>query len=311
MNKRYSVVGLWSCTALMGLMSCSGQAPRNPEGSAGASTGGAVAAAGAQNTGGTQNMDSARNAGGLSSVGGKGGNFGGTHAATVRGTTSSTTAACTNPAHVFPLNPSDPQDGVSIGSYYVATDTWNAEGYDVSQTLYVCDYNNWYVIANMNNETGDGAVKTYPNVHRDFNDAPRINSFGTITSTFAHTVPRVGIYNVAYDIWVNGVASNGSTEIMIWTDNYNQVPSGSVVETTTVDERTYRVHKVGSYIAFVDSTNVSSGTIDILAILNHVITKGWIPATSTLGQIDYGIEFVSTDGTDATFQLQDFSIVAR
>jgi hypothetical protein len=49
-----------------------------------------------------------------------------------------------------------------------------------------------------------GAVKTCPNVHRDYNDVP-IGSFNTITSTFAETSPHVGIYGVAYDIWTNGV----------------------------------------------------------------------------------------------------------
>ena len=45
--------------------------------------------------------------------------------------------------------------------------------------------------------------------------------------------PYVGIYEFAYDIWLNGIAGSGSTEVMIWTDNYKQVPSGSQLETVT------------------------------------------------------------------------------
>ncbi len=219
--------------------------------------------------------------------------------------------ACTNPSHVLPLNPSNPQDGITLSGFYVDTDTWNAANYSVTQTMYICDYDDWYVVANMNDDTGDGAVKTYPNVHRDFDAAPRISSFSTLSSSFAHRGPHVGIYEFAYDIWLNGVASSGSTEVMIWTDNYEQVPSGSTVESVTFDGQSYRVYKSGSYIAFVDTTNVSSGTVNLLSFFNHVIAQGWIPATSTLGAIDYGVELVSTDGADATFALTDFSLTAE
>ena len=218
---------------------------------------------------------------------------------------------CTNPSQILPLNPSNPQDGITLSGFYVDTDTWNAANYQVSQTMYICDYNNWYVVANMNNDSGDGAVKTYPDVHKDFNGAPEISSFSTISSSFAHTAPHVGIYEFAYDIWLNGVASNGSTEVMIWTDNYNQVPSGSQLETVTFDGESYQVHKSGSYIAFVGTTNVTSGTVNLLSFFNHIIANGWIPSTSTVGAIDYGIEIVSTGGADATFQVNNFSLTTN
>ena len=219
--------------------------------------------------------------------------------------------ACTNAPHVLPLDPSNPQAGITLGAFYVDTDTWNAASYPVSQTMYVCDYNSWYVVAKMDNATGDGAVKTYPNVHQDFSAAPALSSFSAISSSFAHAGPHLGIYEFAYDMWLNGVASSGSTEVMIWTDNFNQVPSGSVQETVTFDGQSYQVYKSGSYIAFVATANVTSGTVDLLEFFNHIITKGWIPSTSTLGAIDYGVELVSTNGTDATFAVNDFSLTTN
>ena len=162
----------------------------------------------------------------------------------------------------------------------------------------------------MNNASGDGAVKTYPNVHKDFNAAPLISSLITLSSSFAHTAPHVGIYEFAYDIWLNGVASSGSTEVMIWTDNYNQVPSGSQVDTVTFDGQSYQVYKSGSYIAFVDTTNVTSGSVNLLSFFNYIITKGWIPSASTVGAIDYGVELVSTGGADATFQVNNFALTS-
>ncbi|HEY6736933.1 MAG TPA: hypothetical protein VI322_04425 [Candidatus Saccharimonadia bacterium] len=219
--------------------------------------------------------------------------------------------SCTNPTYTMPLNPSNAQDGVSLGGYYVTGDTWNASGYAVAQTMYICNYNNWYATATMNNNNGDGAVKTYPNVHKDFPNNSRISSYSTITSSFSEQGPHVGIYEFAYDIWLNGIASNGSTELMIWNDNFGQTPSGSLQETWAQGGRTYKVYKNGSYIAFVDQTNTTSGTVDLLAFFNHLIAKGWIGSASTIGQIDYGAELVSTNSQPATFIVNGFSLTAQ
>jgi len=202
---------------------------------------------------------------------------------------------------------SEPTGGWTDGQYFVYNDMWNASKYPVSQTLYACSYSNWYVVANMNNDTGDGAVKTYPNAHEDFSE-PAISSFHTISSSFSEQSPHVGIYEDAYDIWLNGVASSSSTEVMIWTENFNQVPTGSVEGTVTLGGRTYTAWRQGSYIALVATTNFSSGTVNLLQVFDWIMTKGWIPANSTLGQVDYGAEIVSTGGSPATFSFTDFSV---
>jgi len=252
-------------------------------------------------TGGRTMADGGAARGGIADAGGTGGSM------------ATMTQSCKNPAHVIPMNPQNPQDGITLGGFYVDTDTWNAAKYQVSQTMYICDYDNWYVVANMNDAMHDGAVKTYPNVHQDFGSSPKISSFTAIPSSFGHTAPspHVGIYEFAYDIWLNGVATNGSTEVMIWTDNYKQVPSGSKMDTVTFDGRSYDVYKSGSYIAFVDTMNTTAGTLELLSFFNYIIGKGWIPATSTLGAIDYGVELVSTDGKDATFEVNAFSLATK
>jgi hypothetical protein len=202
---------------------------------------------------------------------------------------------------------SDPNGGWSNGGYYVHNNMWNSSVSLGPETLSACAYNNWYVVSNQTNEAG--AVKTYPNVHKDYSNVP-ISSFKTITSTFAATSPHVGIYDVAYDIWTNGVATNGSTEFMIWTENYKQVPAGNKVATVTFGGRTYDVWKTSNngYIAFVPTLVFTSGTVDLLEIFKWTQSKGWLSANATLGQIDFGVEIVSTDGADARFELTDFSI---
>ena len=273
----------------------------------GAGTGGANSATGGANGGGGH---AGNGAGGASNATGGAGGKGGTTGSGGGGGQSGA-QTCTTPTTTLQLNPSNAQDGVTISGFYVDTDTWNAAGYTVSQTMYICDYNNWYVVAKMDNSANDGAVKTYPNVHMDFGAAPAVSSFTAITSTFGHAGPHVGIYEFAYDMWLNGVADSNSTEVMIWTDNFNQVPSGSVQETVTFDGQTYQVYKSGSYIAFVAMNNVTSGTLNLLSFFNHIISKGWVAASSTLGAIDYGVELVSTNGMNETFTVDAFSLTAN
>lgn len=205
---------------------------------------------------------------------------------------------------------SDPNGGWSHAGYYVHNNMWNSAKYTpCTSTLYASSHDDWHVITRMNNKTGDGAVKTYPNVHKNYRNAP-ISSFESITSRFAATGPRIGIYNVSYDIWINGIAKPGCTEIMIWTENCKQVPGGNHVQDVTFGERTFKVYRrsTSGYVAFVATTNFNSGTVDLLEIMQWVINKGWLPANSTLGQICFGVEVVSTEDTEAKFQVTDFAI---
>src|SRR5215469_4785996 len=181
-------------------------------------------------------------------------------------------ATCKHPV----FHTSDPNGGWQDGNYYVYQDMWNASGYSVQQSLYACSHSNWYVVATMNNNNGDGAVKTYPNAHRDFDSSPQINSYHSITSTFAESGSVPGIYEYAYDIWLNGIASSGSTEVMIWNENHGQTPSGSVQGTATFDGRTYTVWKANGYVAFVANSNFSSGSMNLLSFFNWMMSKGWI-----------------------------------
>jgi hypothetical protein len=217
---------------------------------------------------------------------------------------------CTNPRHVLRANPSDPQDGVTLSGYYVATDTWNFSSYPGSQqTMYVCDYNNWYALVNLTDRAHDGAVKTYPNVHKDF-DGPALNSFHTITSTFAHTAPAGSAYDFAYDIWLN----DQKIELMVWTQSDGRqahVPGMPAVGNVTIGGVAYTIHKNGSYIAYDMQTTHTSGAVDLLAIMRDAVARGYVPASARLGQIDYGAEVCDTGGADAKFAVTGFSLAAN
>jgi hypothetical protein len=207
---------------------------------------------------------------------------------------------------------SDPNGGWSNSGYYVHNNMWNSAKYSpCTSTLYAWSRDNWYVVAKMNNNKGDGAVKAYPNVHRDYASVP-IDTIDSISSNFAETSPHVGIYNFAYDIWINGIAKPGCTEIMIWNENFNQTPGGSYMQDVTFAGQAYKVYKTPSsgYIAFVATTNFTSGTVNLLEIMKWTMAKGWLSSKSTLNQICFGVEIVSTGDTDATFQVTAFSFFA-
>lgn len=217
---------------------------------------------------------------------------------------------CTSPVWVT----SERDATWSDGGYILHNNMWNAKGYKVSQTVYACAYDNWYLVATADNSKGDGAVKTYPNVHKDYHDwstgaEPRLDSFATLTSSFAATSPPVGIYDVAYDIWLNGVP--GNREVMIWTQNHRQVPFGALVDQNVMlSGHSWDVYAESgnSYLAFVPSEPLPSGSLNLKEMLDWLTAQGRIPANATLGQICYGVEVVSTDGAPATFTFTGFSI---
>lgn len=210
---------------------------------------------------------------------------------------------CRNPRFVSSDSAANWQDG----RYNVFQDEWNAKGYDVTQTLYACSYSSWYVVADISSVNGQ--VKTYPDVNYNVDNTP-VSEFTSVTSSFAETSPHVGVYEDAYDIWLNGIAQPGSTEIMIWNENFNQRPKGSVVATASFGGRTYQVWRAGNYVAFVAEQTFTSGTVNLLQMFNYVIAHGWMPPTSALSQVDYGAELVSTNGMPATFSFTNFSVTS-
>ncbi|HSJ21052.1 MAG TPA: hypothetical protein VK964_10800 [Nocardioidaceae bacterium] len=219
-----------------------------------------------------------------------------------------------SPAHAAAWTSSAPDDMWFDRGYIVHNNMWNASGYKVSQTIRADSYKRWQVTATADNKARDGAVKTYPNVHKDYHNwstghEPRVRAFRKIRSSFAGRGPRVGIYNVGYDIWLNGVP--GNREIMIWTENYRQVPAGRVVARGLKwSNRTWKLYATSDnrYLAFVPDRPMFKGTLPIRGMLGYLIRQGRVPANSTLGQICYGVEIVSTGGKPATFKFTDFSI---
>jgi hypothetical protein len=205
--------------------------------------------------------------------------------------------------------------GCDVGSYYLFDnqDSCGAMGCG-PESAYGCTNANHTVsfVVTSNQPKGNSTVLAYSSMQDNFNSAP-LTSFTTITSTFAEVSPRVGSYDVAFDVWLNGVSAPGSQQIMVWVDAYNRTPLGNHVTSTSLGGRTYDVYRTtnGSQITLVATQTFTSGTVDLLGIFAWTLAQGMIPSGSTLSQIEFGVEIVSTDGTNATFYFDEYSVVTQ
>ncbi len=201
------------------------------------------------------------------------------------------------------------------GRYFVANGMWNASG-GMTQHLRAWSKSNWSVTAHINGT--DTAVKSYPNVHKDFIDwgtgaMPRLNKFRLIRSTFSSQAPARGRWNVAYDIWLNGVGNGpGVNELMIWTHNRNQVPAGRVrYRDVRIAGRRWNVWATNDhgYLALVPVRGqIDSGVVPLKATFAWLQRHKLLPTPTRLGQIDYGIEFCHTGNGSATFTVNRFGV---
>jgi hypothetical protein len=189
--------------------------------------------------------------------------------------------------------------------FIMYNDVWGATS---GQTIYANSSSNWGVTANFPETSG---VKSYPNASLDMS-GKTLDTLGSCTSSFNTTVPGSGSWEVAYDIWV-------PSEVMIWMSQHGAVgPIASawnsdgtpVAEATNVSVggQTWNVYRGGSnVVSFVRTSSTNSGSVDILAVLNWIKSKGWITGTSNLASFQFGFEITSAPG-GLTFSTNSYSI---
>ncbi|MGW3992342.1 GH12 family glycosyl hydrolase domain-containing protein [Amycolatopsis sp. NPDC004772] len=255
-----------------------------------------------------------------------------TPSSTTAPTTTTTPPACANPEKIVE------QDGRTFdapgtgGQYYVHNDAWNWQGPNSGQheLLYLCNQANWYVDS-WGFDTPEGEVFMYPSTKFDVTGSccagKALSTWpNQVLGRFAGTVSgydNTSSYNVAWDLWLNGVASGNYTELMIWTqrggnaapagqkqNNDYVAPNGQVYEIWW-DGNTY-AQPGGSYLAFISKTPQLSGTVDIRAFIAESAARGYINANPTLNQLNYGIEVrdtgSATSSNPARFTLTDFAL---
>lgn len=164
-----------------------------------------------------------------------------------------------------------------------------------------------------------GSIKSYPDTQRNFTDRP-IDSFTQITAAYDMTCPPVGEWDAAFDIWVGGIGSKSTAEVMIWTHHrYNGVlPPKNALESTTVtiDGQGFTAWRRkngngGDYIALAMNPMKPAGTVDLLKVFRWLIGKGWLKGTDKVAAVEYGVEIANTNGGPQTFTLNSYTLIAK
>jgi hypothetical protein len=177
----------------------------------------------------------------------------------------------------------------SNGGYTVFNNVWGSGA--GPQSIWANSFSNWGVWADHPNT---GGVKSYPNSSRTVGRT--LSGLRSVQSSFNVSVPGSGAYESAYDIWAN----NNAFEIMLWMNKTGAVgPLGTRQTSASVGGHTWDVFRGSNgsnqVFSFVRQGNTSSGTVDVLAVLRWIQSRGWF-GDVTLGQVQFGFEITSSAG---------------
>jgi hypothetical protein len=209
---------------------------------------------------------------------------------------------CTNPS--FSTSEATGTENTDPGPdefWWVDNDAWS--GSHGPQTIYVCSPSSWYAVSNQPNNAG--AVETYPNTEYDVGGRQHptttpISDWKSITSTFSEAFPSAGSWDAAYDLWLN----DWGTEIMIW-NQWSGAQSywpSQATTAVTLGGVPYHFLNNGGELMFFRDSQVSSGSVDILAALQWLAAQGIVKSSDVPTQLEYGVEICSTSGSE-TFPL--------
>lgn len=207
------------------------------------------------------------------------------------------------PAQAATWSSSDQWATWSNGGYTLYNDIWGSGA--GPQTIWANSYSNWGVWANHPNT---GGVKSYPNATRYV--GKKLSALHSVSSGFNVSVPSSGAYETAYDIW----DTDNAYEIMLWMNKTGAVgPLGTSQGNVTVGGSSWTVYKgsngANAVFSFVRTSNTSSSTVDVLAVMNWLRnTKGWL-GDVTLGNVQFGYEITSSSG-GLDFTTNSFSVTS-
>jgi hypothetical protein len=183
----------------------------------------------------------------------------------------------------------------------VNNDAWSSS--HGPQTVNVCGRSSWYAVSDQPNNAG--AVETYPDTEYDVGgrntlSTEPISHFNSITSTFSEAYPSAGSWDAAYDLWLN----NWTTEIMIWNEwsGAQSYWPDQATTSLTLDGVPYKFYNNGGELMFFRDTQVKSGSVDILAAFQWLVSQGLVQSTDVPTQLEYGVEVCYTSGSE-TFPM--------
>ena len=203
----------------------------------------------------------------------------------------------------------------------VGNNVWNPiSGWH--QKLDAVSPGDWSVTANM--PAGNTAVVSYPSVGANYGqssgDAEPLSHFSSLYSAFSENMNATSATSAwaAYDIWLGPSSKSSATdEVMIQQDFANNgactaEASAAFGGSAGGPVQTWNLCQFGSELVWkLTGGNEQSGTVDILAMLNWLVARGYLANDTGLFSIGYGWEICSTGGRNENFQVSSFSITAK
>jgi hypothetical protein len=183
---------------------------------------------------------------------------------------------------------------------------WNSNANPGPQKICGNNGHDWQVTSTQ--RANNTEVLTYPSVQKNYPNRA-LSSFTSMTSTYSENMNSTGGTDAeaAYDIWVNDL----NKEVMFWVDNHGQTPAGKKVATVTFGGLTWNLWEESGYYAFVLDHDATSGTVDLLAGIKYLISRGDLSASDKLWQVNFGWEICSTAGVAQTFTMSNFTLASN
>lgn len=158
---------------------------------------------------------------------------------------------------------------------------------------------------------GNTGVLMYPSAYQLYNDIP-VSGMTYLRSGFTESMPHnTGtVAHAAYDMFFSNTPANGSDEVMIIDDSSSWGPGGSAkLGHATFNNEAWTAWEYGGpggeLIWRLDTPDVSSGTVHILAMLRWMQKHGYLDPAAQLSLLGYGWEICSTGGVPETFSVSN------
>ena len=213
--------------------------------------------------------------------------------------------------------------GVNYNAPTITQDDWaNNPAYHA--TINANSPSDWQVTASVNTP-GDGSVKAYPDAGWGMPwPEVAVDSFPVTTSSWNVTVPTDSTQIAGwagYDLWFN----NWANEVMIQPDIVDSSAYNCSGPNATFSGHVWHLcgpygsewvwrpgadDPAGGYQGASTTQNLPSGTIDVKAVADWMMSHGQLPANSTWTAGAFGFEVCQTGSQSATFTVHDFKFDA-
>ncbi|MER7005437.1 cellulose binding domain-containing protein [Dactylosporangium sp. NPDC000555] len=216
--------------------------------------------------------------------------------------TSAAAVAVSGPAHAG-TRACDKVDTTTIQDAYVVMN--NVWGADTAQCLDVTD-SGFAVTADHSKRT-DGAPASYPAVYfgchyntcsNGTNLPIRVGEISSATSSVTFSYPNSGVYDAAYDIWLDPAPREDGVnrqELMIWFNRQGQVqPVGTRTGSVTIGGRTWEVwtgnNGSNDVVSYVAPSPITTWNFSVLDFVTDVQKRSSVTDAWYLTSIQAGFE---------------------